>query len=228
MLKVRTKQQANRIVYLFCRVSNLLPSFPCTGTCVNNKCVCSLGFTGPDCSVPFKKCLDGERECFNGSECVRNNERDSKTQQYKYHCDCSAAFDRSSFAGIQCEYAATKICEKSVSVSNYAFCTNGGECLDLVSRGQPHAGCKCGPDFEGRHCQYLKGTAPPEELELVNVDEGAGMSSVAVFFMVVVSLGAVGILAFLVYKRRTAGKESTNPESSPEIQVVNTPSLSII
>jgi len=121
---------------------------------------CEAGMDGPDCSIPYEKCADnGDRKCYNGSKCVRNNKKDSKTGDYNFHCDCSVAYGVSAFAGRECEHAATQVCEySSSSLKKVSFCTNGGQCLEFVLQGEAHAGCDCPVEFVGSHCQYLKGT----------------------------------------------------------------------
>eukprot|EP00978_Attheya_sp_CCMP212_P048894 scaffold591227_cov55-Attheya_sp.AAC.1 len=127
---------------------------PCEhGTCLSSQppvtCVCEPEWVGADCSVPIEVCDDGDRVCYNGSECVRNNVVDDATGKYKYHCDCSKAYGVSAFAGHQCEHAATQVCEVGTPSSSYAFCTNGGQCRSFVFDGTDHAGCRCAEDFEG-------------------------------------------------------------------------------
>ena len=40
--------------------------------------------------------------------------------------------DGNPFAGLACEYGATKSCMTLGSDSKHSFCTNGGECNDIV------------------------------------------------------------------------------------------------
>ena len=208
--------------WLGCVSSVCTPSVCHHGSCIEGECQCDPLFTGPDCSVPFEVCPDGDRQCFNGSECVRNNEKNAVTKKYGYHCDCSKAFGVSSYAGLQCEYSATQVCEFGQSKSTYAFCTNGGTCKDTVVRGQAHPGCDCGNDFEGQHCQYLRGTAPPQDL-LVNDDEpqgGNALSGVATFFIVVSSVTVVGLFGYNVWRLRRNRKEQddTTTEDANDLE----------
>jgi hypothetical protein len=172
------------------------------GTCMNDSCQCQGNYTGPDCSIPTSPCPDGERTCFNGSECVENNEKDPITKAYKYHCDCSKAFGVSSFAGIQCEYASTSVCESGKLSSIYAFCTNGGECVKTVVKGEEHQGCKCAAEFEGAHCQYLVGTAPAADLAATYSAGDPGLTGVATFFTVVICLGLAGLVIVVFFRKR--------------------------
>jgi len=117
---------------------------------------CNMGFSGPDCDIPYSICNDGHRKCFNNSRCVKNNRKDSYTGNYDYHCDCSYAAEVSSYAGHECEHSSTIICKKPFTGTH--FCTNGGECGSYFLNGSEHTGCSCPEDFEGAHCQYLIGT----------------------------------------------------------------------
>jgi len=182
------------------------------GTCSDGKCKCLPNYLGPDCSVPFVTCPDGDRTCMNGSVCVRNNEIDPITGKYKYHCDCSAAFDVNVFAGHQCEHAATTICEAGTSLSSYAFCTNGGTCVNTVLTGGPHEGCECPAEFEGQHCQYLIGTAPDSEIfnPYAETYDGSSrrVSRIAAFFISFSVVIVVGLSGLLIWKRHAAGIDS--------------------
>lgn len=191
------------------------------GTCVGNECKCYPNFSAEDCSVPFRACPDGIRTCFNGSICVKNNKSDPVTKTYRYHCDCKPAYGVSSYAGHQCEHSATMVCEANKATSAHAFCTNGGKCRNVVVGNEKFKGCDCGDDsdFEGTHCQYLKGTAPPEDLPPSNerFEEGSeessgggGISGVAIFFIVLSCVGVVMGFAFMLLKTRSQ-RENIEP-----------------
>jgi hypothetical protein len=155
----------------------------CPGNCEpNGRCVtgtrsvhceCDVGFTGFDCSFPYEQCLDGYTTCYNGAECLRSlsDKEDTGSKSQVYVCDCESIPDGTPFVIEQCENPVDDVCERGVEFSDYAFCTNSGSCRDSVESGEPHPGCKCPSEFEGRHCQYREGTAPPEELLLVWNDE---------------------------------------------------------
>lgn len=68
--------------------------------------------------------------------------------------------DGNPFAGLTCEYGATKSCMTLGSDSKHSFCTNGGECDDIVGDNEVHKDCICTGEFEGPHCEYKTGTTP--------------------------------------------------------------------
>lgn len=144
------------------------------------KCICDVGYAGIDCSLPVMECPESTapnnyvRHCYNGGTCqVQYSIRSDTGETLKrYECDCSTATGDggSSFAGMQCEYSQMKSCEIGMTSSSYAYCVNGGQCLDMIQPGQPHPGCQKCPGFEGRHCQYKQGMAPIEELQQAQKD----------------------------------------------------------
>lgn len=148
-----TKLLNKKILQIF--ILNLLP-LSSLGSTTLDVYGCPLGFSGPDCSVPYEECPDGRRKCFNNSNCVRNNKLDPVTNDYQWHCDCSNASSHSSYAGHECEHSATITCEPTSTGTH--FCTNGGECGKFFFEGNVYTGCHCPDDFEGAHCQYLLGT----------------------------------------------------------------------
>jgi hypothetical protein len=157
----------------------------CPGNCEpNGKCVtgtrsvhceCDPGFTGSDCSFPYVQCDDGYTTCYNGAECVRSlsdkDPSDTDGRNEEYECDCDSIPNGTPFVIAQCQNPVDDVCERGVEISAYAFCTNSGSCREMVESGETHPGCKCPLEYEGRHCQYREGTAPPEELLLVWNDD---------------------------------------------------------
>ena len=195
------------------------------GSCINGECQCEPNYSGADCSIPFETCEDGERTCFNGSTCVRNNKRDPVTNKYKYHCDCTKAVGVSSYAGLQCQEQATSYCVLGRTDSEYAFCTNGGECIRIVEDGAPHPGCRCSDDFEGQHCQYLKGEAPEEDLGQPylmytgNQNKG-GLEGFVIFIIVCVCVSVIFGMGYVVYLKKIRGANTTNgATSAPELSL---------
>lgn len=182
-------------------------------------CKCNPNYIGDDCSTMVAFCSgtvnpDGTaRTCFNGGTCIKERHYDgldSDGGDLVYWCDCSTAVGEAGggFAGHQCEFPHEKSCEIGTSTSSYAFCVNGGECANLVSDGEPHPGCSCGKQYEGRHCQYERGTAPAYELgsqPLVPLSDG--MSAGLVFIVVAVALGGfAGGIFIYVTKNKNSNK----------------------
>jgi len=157
---------------------------------------------------------------MNGSECVQNNEKDSVTNVYKYHCDCSKSFGVSSYAGLQCEYSATVVCEYGKSSSISAFCTNGGTCLQTTFKGQAHAGCSCPIEFEGTHCQYLLGTAPAQDLAVTYSasGNGAGLTGLAIFFISAITVGVLATFSVVVWRKHQRKIREAEGFSEDEIE----------
>lgn len=100
----------------------------------------------------FRTCLDGHR-CENGSSCAEH-----PTEEGKYYCDCNTS--AGDFAGLFCEYEAETYCQMPQETTESWFCSNMGTCV-LSTGGQGAAWtCDCPADFEGPHCQFIKGNVP--------------------------------------------------------------------
>lgn len=116
-------------------------------------CVCPPGFSGLACENVAEQC--NYLKCQNGAPCT--------LKDGQYICDCDAAEGVSRFAGSMCREPATSYCGAGV-LQNRSFCTNGGLCLGNIlhqsSKYSTHSGCRCPPEFEGPHCEYLKGMSP--------------------------------------------------------------------
>jgi hypothetical protein len=103
--------------------------------------------------------------------------------------------------------------------SEYAFCTNGGECERIVVHGSSHPGCKCGEDFEGMHCQYLKGEAPEEDLGqpylMYAGKEGGDGKGIAVFVIIIVCLSVIMGLGYVIYQKKKSGADKRDDTAEP-------------
>ena len=194
----------------------------CAVTCEPNgscredggECDCNPGFAGADCSFPYETCPDGVITCFDGAECTRLSTRLSDGTLSQYQCDCTTIPDASPFQIDQCEAPDSEACiagtsSSPVFVSDYAFCTNGGKCIKKVQAGEPHAGCRCPSDFEGRHCQYRKGTAPLAELKISLAENEHHVEGVLLFFIILIVGGVLGGFACIIYGRMKSSSWNT-------------------
>ena len=136
------------------RRTNITRSIPNNHNHCNTKCVTSIstgkkswcnGFVGDDCSFPYEICPDSVTQCFGPMAiCVDDNGSNSE-----YYCDCKVpqTIERTSVMEdilVQdCLDRDTEVCEKEQTTSQYAFCTNGGRCVDHVEQGEAHPGCFC-------------------------------------------------------------------------------------
>lgn len=202
-----------------------LDTISCGDDC-QERCKCQPGYFGDDCSFQAEICADevgpgGVQTCLNGGHCYKVDHMSGAANEYEYQCDCRKAYgDASAYAGHQCEYPAEVSCEKSpdqsrndVSPSSYAFCVNGGVCLQLVERGEAFPGCRCSIDYAGRHCQYATGTAPAEELVYAPPPSGK-LSSGAIAGIVIAGLVFVVGVA-LVANRHHSSQAPTDDKQVP-------------
>mmetsp|Transcript_22246 Transcript_22246/g.42239 ORF Transcript_22246/g.42239 Transcript_22246/m.42239 type:complete len:326 (-) Transcript_22246:185-1162(-) len=190
---------------------------PCkeTDSCSGERCQCDDNHAGDDCSLEIQYCPDsvnaeGTAEtCLNGGRCVEKEIFEDQSgvgpATVVWRCDCTyATGDAAAFAGAQCEFPATQSCLVGGAESSYSFCVNGGDCVREIIRGQDHPGCTNCPGFEGRHCQYEAGKAPPEELQAERKDITDDSDDVKPgFIIIIVLLGCLvlGSLALFVLKR---------------------------
>jgi hypothetical protein len=106
---------------------------------------------------------------------------------------------------------------KGQDTSDYAFCTNGGKCMSQIQYGEPHAGCRCPDDFEGRHCQYRQGTAPDSELKFSFAEEEHHMEGFVIFLIVLIVGCVLGGLGYIAYNRKMNGKHNITKEQLDEV-----------
>jgi hypothetical protein len=72
------------------------------------------------------------------------------------------------------------------------------------------------------HCQYLKGTAPPEDLAQRYPGDDGAMSGVTKFVIIIVSLGVAGLLGYVIWKKKFSGtdkKEIDIPNVEGDLQL---------
>lgn len=201
---------------------------PCaeTDNCVGERCRCADNYAGEDCSLQIEYCpgsVDVEETvstCLNGGRCVSKEIMEGPMGfefgpgSEIWRCDCTyavgSASDPEQHAGTQCEFPSTRSCFVGGAPSNYAFCVNGGDCVREIIRGDEHPGCTNCPGFEGRHCQYLKGTAPPEELAAARQeveDDNNGMKPGFIVLFVLLGGLVLGGLALMVLRQRQSPDE---------------------
>lgn len=168
---------------------------------------------GPPGSEGIVECPDGHR-CENGSLCVEN-----PYDEGNYYCDCDAAFLNAAYQGLYCEHEATEYCSYKGAVSRNSFCTNGGKCIAEVGENEAHLGCDCPEEYQGDHCQFVKGTQPEgwpyTNEQPQNPDAsigtkssgggGGGMSGGAIFGIIVAVVAVVLVGAF--FARRTMRRQ---------------------
>lgn len=199
---------------------------PCVaGVCVGKYCRCDDNHEGDDCSLQVEYCPaasnvpGSQSRCLNGGRCtakeIMENPDGFGGAQEIWRCDCTiavgSASDPTQHAGAQCEFPSTQSCFVGGAPSTYAFCVNGGDCVQKIIRGEPHPGCINCRGFEGRHCQYKEGEAPKEELmaarnDIDNDDNGMKPGFIVVFVFLACLL--LGSLAMFVMRRRTTKQEN--------------------
>ena len=206
MFRLWTKTLSNIVLYCWLVVVAPLVLSQCPNDCVpngfcgdNGICNCDSGYAGADCSFPFEQCPDGIMTCFNGAKCRRFSMRQD-VDKSSYECDCSSV-EASQFQIEECENPESEVCEEGQLQSEYAFCTNGGKCIAMIRHGEPHSGCICDEEFEGRHCQYRKGEAPDVELKLAYEENRSNISIGLKFFITIVSLGVILIFGASFFKK---------------------------
>ena len=193
--------------------------------CTGEFCRCEAGYEGDDCSLkveicPFVDAPSSVPSCRNGGRCVAKeimeNPEGFGAAQEVWRCDCSTAIGSAlnpvQHEGAQCEFPATQSCLAGGIDSDYAFCVNGGDCVRKIIRGEEHPGCvNCG-DYEGRHCQYKKGEAPPEELLAARKDiqeEENGMKPGLIVLLVMVACLVLGSFTIFIARRGASRDENT-------------------
>ena len=185
-----------------------------TTTTLGSKPSCDCrktGYVGEHCQIPCSK------QCRNGGKCVPPSNTDATTQEETCACD-KAVVDGNPYAGIHCEYGATQSCMTLGSESKHSFCTNGGECAEIVGDNEAHVPCDCPEGYVGDKCEYLIGRVPSwYSNSTSSASSAAAAASMeqqqqsenqsVIFFAVLVAMGAmilIIILAMVVrsYRRK--------------------------
>lgn len=180
-------------------------------------CKCPPGFIGHECGVQVDECdgvqQAGPSSCYHGSAC--------KTNSNGAYCDCIELNSNSDpsdtkYEGDTCQHESTSLCAVSLvgeRAPNHQFCTNHGQCVKMVTSGEPHPGCMCSNGWMGDHCEIM---ADPFTLaKLQNKDQGGGSSGGKVLFsLIIIVLVAVLIsIGFIVMKKKraTTGNNADGP-----------------
>lgn len=145
----------------------------------------------------MESCSDGHH-CFNGSKCVEN-----PYEEGSFYCDCDEVVFEARYEGLYCEHKAEVYCVKE-GASKHSFCTNGGTCQEYVGPDEAHISCQCPSEYEGPHCQFVKGTKPdgwPFSNKSTQVAKKKGSDAGAIIGSLVVILAGVIIGGAFVYKR---------------------------
>ena len=165
----------------------------------------------------FTLCVDG-LTCFHGSLCTENPEDEGT-----YYCDCDESSLDDAVSGLMCEHVATEYCTYNQEFSMISFCTNNGTCKAKVGVEDAHLGCNCPPEYEGTHCQFVKGSTRPNnwpggEGNISSAMSSSGdkkLSGGVTAVIVLIVLGFVGFLGYFVYMKRKP-RSSSSGFSSPE------------
>jgi hypothetical protein len=205
---------------------------PCDAfdVCVGARCKCEPDYAGNDCSLRVEFCpesvdpADSASTCLNGGRCVAKEIVGTNGPMDVWRCDCTTATGAAAaFAGTQCEFPATTSCLTGGATSDYSFCVNGGECFRRIAQGEDHPGCTGCSGFEGRHCQYAEGTAPPEELEAARQDAVEGSDDVPRGLIIILSLlGSllIGWIGLLLWRQHTTlSKEAAELDAPDDLQL---------
>jgi len=190
-----------------------------------------LGYAGDDCSFPYEICPDSVTQCFGPmAVCV---DVGGNADERAYTCECRAPDTNEPYAELtqesrieDCRNRVTEVCEKGQTASSYAFCTNGGLCVEEVEEGEPHPGCFCPGRFVGKHCEKRRGTGTEydydepslqvgEVNEIPNQTGKIGNRQIGTSMSVVVVLLSSALSAFLIYAavayKRFLAQRDENP-----------------
>lgn len=180
-------------------------------------------------SSTFRTCPDGHR-CENGSSCAQH-----PMEEGTYYCDCGTS--PGDFAGLYCEYEAETYCQLQQETTSNWFCSNQGTCvLSTTGGGTSEAQwtCDCPTDFDGPHCQFIRGNVPrewpgfdfdpatatlsdPSQYSNKRNKDGSGESGLHVgvtITIVIVVLAFVILTSLLVIRKIRGSNNSKDPDSA--------------
>jgi len=148
-------------------------------------------------------------------------------EKEQWTCDCSAADERSEFAGTMCRNPITEYCQRGPydpHLPTINFCTNGGRCESdfsptskslFSSSTRPPVDdvstkCRCPADFYGPHCEFLKVDENSENSGYEQDEETVSSPSIATkkktpgekFLLTIFALTVVALAAALILKRK--------------------------
>jgi hypothetical protein len=136
----------NKFLALLFLASSSPAAAICTNNCEPNMDNCAKKATLElTARFPYYNSCPDRMECFNGAERQHLNDyRSSEVYdpasegriRSAYSCNCTTDVGESAFAGEHCEHPHSSVCEQGVAVSDYALCTNGGQYLKIVRKGE--------------------------------------------------------------------------------------------
>ena len=110
--------------------------------------------------------------CSNGLRCHHRSKCFTGGGGKVVVCDCSTASHLEAYDGYQCEFSATQFCSNDLTVRQYSFCTNRGECLrSNVTPNEPLPGCICTDNFGGSRCQLVRDFSTDKSKDFVSKQE---------------------------------------------------------
>lgn len=187
-------------------------------------CKCSNGYIGHECEILIQECSSTQHVCYNGSECQTNNKK----------CDCDTLNIESEstdtkYSGNMCQHVSTSFCAVTLvgnHAPNHQFCTNHGQCVRLVSGGDPHPGCICKDGYTGDHCEVQSDAfGVPQSSSARGNDVQSTLSNTMFGVMIVVM---IIVTASIIYFLGFSSRENYDPESSsPEFTSNNTTTTEI-
>lgn len=199
-------------------------------------CDCLPGYIGHECEIEIDECGNNNGEqydptmvtvphtCYHGSEC--------KSSGDSVYCDCNSLNSKSDptaakFAGLMCEHEATSLCAVSMvetMAPNRQFCTNHGECIKMVTKGDPHPGCDCREGWSGDHCE-LRSDVFAAIPKLAEGDEGGGNKTAGkvLFSMLIIAIicvvATIAVIVIRAKRKQSGPREKAVGKTAVELGV---------